>query len=90
MALRNECQIWDGPNSVIVTQVLDYAQEKVCHVFLAAGDGKEIAAMQEPLARWAKAQGCTKAQLVGRKGWARVLQSAGWTLQPDIVMVRHL
>ena len=90
MVADGRAHLWEGPNSIIVTQIEAFPQEKVLFVFLAAGNSAEILAMHEPLGQWAKAQGCTLARFIGRKGWERVLHEAGWHTTQDIVMEKRI
>ena len=49
------------------------------HFFLAGGVMAELEAMTPIILEWGVAHGCTKARLVGRKGWARsFLMDSGW------------
>jgi hypothetical protein len=64
-------QFWPGSHSAIVTEILTFPRQKVLHVFLAGGALPELEAMMLPLREWAREQGCTRATLIGRKGWER-------------------
>jgi hypothetical protein len=72
-------QLWTGPQSAIVTEVLEYPRVKVLHIFLAGGNLAEIEAMYEPIAAWARTLGCTQVRCTGRPGWERTfLKHRGW------------
>lgn len=90
MIAEGRAHLWEGPNSVVVTQIETFPQTKVLFVFLAAGVHDELVAMHGVIERWAVEQGCTKARFIGRKGWSRSLVSAGWHITDDIVMERAL
>lgn len=71
-------QFWPGVRSIIVTEVLHYPAQRVCHCFLAAGDLEEILAMRTWVEAWARGLGCEKATICGRAGWTRTLKDAGY------------
>lgn len=91
MIAAGRANLWPGPESVIVTEVIQHPREKHLHFFLAAGNRRELAAMHPLVCDWGRAQGCTKASLVGRKGWQRTfLAGAGWRVSDLILMERAL
>jgi len=67
-------QLWRHGRTVVVTRI----EGDVFWVWLAEGtqaDLRELLAMGEV---WAKAQGCAKIGLWGRRGWQKMLCSAGF------------
>jgi hypothetical protein len=66
-----DLQLWPGPNSAVITQIVNYPQKKVIHVFLAGGDMDEVKKLEEDLSIWGKHQGCKAVTLVGRPGWKK-------------------
>lgn len=91
MVEQGRAQFWPGPNSVLITEVVDHPRKKVLHFFLAAGNLRELNAMYPGVERWGKEQGCTAATLSGRKGWERVPASnrAGWQVK-QVLMQKEL
>lgn len=84
-------QLWEGPRSVVVTEVDHQPQGDTLVVFLAAGKDVEIAAMHDTIAEWAKGRGCVKARFVGRKGWSRsFLRQTGWRDTGLVIMERDI
>lgn len=73
-------QFWPGETACLVTQVIDFPNERHLHIFVAAGDLNEIRDMYPYVEGWAKENGCVKATLMGRKGWSRsfLSQMKGW------------
>lgn len=70
---------WPGASSVVVTEIVEYPQKKVLHIFLAGGTLSELEQMQPLILDWGREQGCTAATLAGRKGWDRTfLTRQGW------------
>jgi hypothetical protein len=83
--------LWPGPASVIVTELVEHPRQKLLHFFLAAGVRRELAAMTPYILAWGRSQGCTRASLVGRKGWQRTfLKDTGWAVSDLVIMERAL
>ena len=67
-------QLWCGKQSCVVTEIVDYPKAQACRIWLAAGDkGELLGHMLADIEKWARNQGCSKMEVVGRKGWLRVL-----------------
>lgn len=91
MIAAGSLQLWPGPASVLVTEIVEYPKHKALHFFLAAGRMATVRALSEIALDWGRQQGCTRATLVGRKGWSRsFLTSRGWTVSPVICMEKRL
>ena len=75
-----DMQFWPGEESVIVTELVDYPQRKVCNFFLAGGSLAELEEMAATVEQWAKEQGCDSATLTGRPGWQKTfLRGKGYS-----------
>lgn len=86
-----ELQCWPGPRSAIVTAVEHYPRQRRLLFFLAGGDLAEIEAMTPAILDWGRAQGCSTAAFVGRRGWERTfLTRTGWEAQPLVVLEKVL
>lgn len=80
MVADGRAQAWYGPDSIIITEVVVEPRHKVLHYFLAGGSLAELEAMLPIVEAWGREHGCTRATLVGRKGWERTfLKRQGWT-----------
>lgn len=75
---RGDMQLWRGPNGAAVTEVVNFPNKRVLHVFLAGGDMAQITDFQESAAAWARELGCDALTLSGRLGWQRALKRHGW------------
>lgn len=67
-------QLWPGPASVVITELVENPRNRTLHYFLAGGDNGSLAqieAMWPHIEAWGKARGATHATFVGRKGWER-------------------
>lgn len=84
--LTKKYQLWVSVRSrriegVLITEVVDYPRCKVCrYVILSGRNASQNWVKFEPIiAAWAKAQGCSKMEGVGRKGWGRTnITPEGW------------
>lgn len=72
-------QLWEGPRSIAITEVIQYPRVKACRIFAVAGDMGELWSLLEPaIARWAKDHGCARLEGFGRMGWQRVAPKHGY------------
>ena len=78
MIYEGKLQIWPAPRGCAVTEVVEYPQKRVLHIFLAAGDLEQFDDMLESAVAWAKSAGCVGITLSGRFGWQRVLKKHGF------------
>ena len=81
--------LWPLANAAGVVSVADHPQGRVMTVWLAGGRLEEILAADPELADWAKANGCTHFQLMGRAGWIKALKPLGWE-KTGVIMKRRL
>jgi hypothetical protein len=76
---RGEAQIWPGRRAALVTIVEDDPQERRLLLWLAGGELDELVGDLRPRAEaWARAQGCRRALIIGRRGWERALAPEGY------------
>jgi hypothetical protein len=62
---------------------------RVCRIWLAGGDMAELTTEMLPqVEAWAKANGCTRMEIVGRKGWKRVLPE--YSEPPQTVLQKNI
>lgn len=71
MLAAGRVQIWPGLDSVVITEFVEFPRMRTLNYWLAGGDLGELADMETVIAPWAKAHGCTRITLHGRKGWAK-------------------
>lgn len=72
--IDGKAQHWRGEKSEIVTEIKSFPLVKVCRIWLAGGDMDELVNVMLPdVEAWAKDNGCTRVEIVGRKGWKRAL-----------------
>lgn len=91
MVAAGHAQFWPGPASVVVTETIAHPQAKRLHFFLAAGVRRELEAMTPGILDWGRSVGCTRATLMGRKGWTRTfLKDTGWNASDLVLMEKAL
>jgi len=77
--VNRDMQLWaaiqDGRIvSAAATQIAVYPTGlRSCLFLLGGGDGAAILENEAPVLGWAREQGCTLAELIGRRGWVRRL-----------------
>jgi hypothetical protein len=87
MVAAGRAQFWPGPDSVIISEIVEYPQKKVLNFFIAGGHLAELERMAPKILEWGKLKGCSKATMVGRKGWQRsFLASTRWTASELVIM----
>lgn len=69
--VSGEMQLWATDSAAVVTELQVFPQRKACNFFLAGGDMNQLAHFQRVIGEWAKAQGCQRLIITGRRGWER-------------------
>lgn len=86
--LCGKAQFWPvGEASVIVTEVVDYPQKSICRIWLAGGNMDELIEAEKDICEWAKEQGCSGMEIIGRKGWEKQLREYRST---SVVLTKEL
>lgn len=80
-------QFFPFEKSAIVTEIVDYPNRSVCRIWLAGGDMGELLEGEKIVSDWAKSLGCHGMEIIGRKGWQKVLKEYEPT---SIVLVKEL
>jgi len=75
--MSGKATLWPGERCAFVTQLLA-GENRLLHIWLAGGDGREMMAMVHGMAAWGRAQGAQFATVNGRKGWKRRLNQFGF------------
>lgn len=87
---RGKFLLWKiSGHGALITEIQQFALEKICMVVLCGGDGMEewLEVADRTLTRHAKALGCNALMIVGRPGWSKVVPS--YQIQ-DVVMRKAL
>jgi hypothetical protein len=78
--VSGEMQLWATDTAAVVTELQMFPQYRACNFFLAGGDMNQLAHFQRVIGEWAKAQGCQRLTITGRRGWERTfLKDEGYT-----------
>ena len=76
--IERERQLWfvwsDDLEAVFITQLVFTPHGKVANIDALAGENlANWIGLIEGVEDWARAEGCVKVEIVGRRGWSRVL-----------------
>jgi hypothetical protein len=75
MMAEGLAQRWKAEDgSVVVTELLQDPAGRYCLIWLAEGDIRSLLELHETILEWAKAEGCNRIRVGGRRGWGRVLE----------------
>ena len=66
--------LWANGKSALLCEFEDYPQMRVCRYWIGGGDKHELMAMKEATEAWARANGATRMEIVGRAGWLREMK----------------
>lgn len=69
-----KAQFFSIGDSCVITEIVDYPQKSVCRIWLAGGNMDELLEAEKHIASLAKEHGCDGMEIIGRKGWQRVLK----------------
>lgn len=72
-------QLWLEADAALLTEIIDGC----CHVWLGGGRLKTLLTMRPRIEAWARAAGCDRATIIGRKGWDRVFEKCGYVRKGD-------
>jgi hypothetical protein len=72
-------QLWEAPNSALVTSGVKLQSGGIgVQVLAAGGDLEEIKGLLSEVEQEARASGCEILTTVGRKGWKATAKEIGW------------
>lgn len=74
-----EAQFWPCKKSAFVTSIRQEPKRRVCVVWLAGGDLEELQFWEPRLCEWARENGCSVVEIIGRTGWKRALEGYDMT-----------
>jgi len=77
---ENRFQFWAAEKAMFVTEILTYPNFKTIHSFLIGGDLDQVMEMRESIEEFGKRIGCKFSTGNGRRGWVRVMEQHGYTL----------
>lgn len=71
---------WPGERSAGISEVT-----RDFHIWLFGGELSEMYAMERAVSDWARANGCGRVTIAGRKGWERVMAPLGYRTKTLLV-----
>src|SRR5262245_26704137 len=78
-------------NAIVLMETIDYPRFRLLNFFLAAGDLEDCEFLEPIGCEWGRSRGCTRAAMLGRKGWGRsFLDRLGWRVEPVIALTKDL
>lgn len=83
--LDEKFQFWATPDACMITELIDYPNYRVIHVWLAGGNLETILKMRPDIERFGQHFGCKHITINGRPGWAKALKGFGYT--PSLLTV---
>lgn len=83
-------QMFTGPDSIVVTEFIEYPRKKALHIFLAGGHLDELERLLKPVEGFARRAGCSRVSLCGREGWGRSFMSKAGYKPNSRVMYKDL
>lgn len=89
MVLRKEAFFWAYPRSCCVGTVWTEPKAKIFNHWLAGGDLDDVIGHQPHLERWARAHGCTRSMMGGRRGFEKLLKPHGFQFA-GVVLTKEL
>lgn len=71
---NGKAQLWPGDGSAIVTKIETHPSGlKTLLYWLAGGELDALLPMTGRIEAWARKMGCTRIEIIGRRGWLRAL-----------------
>lgn len=82
-----DAQLWSFNDSAIVTEIVEYPQRTVLRFWLAGGNLNTLLKAERHIVDWSKLYKCTGVEIIGRKGWQRMLKDYQ---SSSIVLVKEI
>ena len=71
---RGDAQLWAFEDSAIVTEIINYPQRRTLRFWLAGGDLETLLEVEPKIRKWSILYNCKAVEIIGRKGWGKVLK----------------
>lgn len=71
-------QCFHNTRAVVFTQIERHGLYSALRVYVAAGALDDVMSLQPELEHFARAEGCDRLVMIGRRGWKSVLPKFGW------------
>lgn len=87
--LNKQAFFYCNADAFAIMEPITYSRSTVYHCWLAGGTLAGVLELEEHAARDARAMGCNRLTLTGRKGFARALKDHGWK-EAHVTMIKPL
>lgn len=90
MVERREAQVWcigTPIECVLLTKIENHKEHRFGLLWLCAGDLRMVDSVREIVEHWFRSMGCKYVQIVGRRGWKKLLPDYNET---SINLVKYL
>ena len=74
----NRATLWPFEKSAVVTQTIHYPKMAILSFWLAGGNMRDLLSHEPGIVEWGKLWGCTRFNIIGRKGWSRAMNHLGY------------
>jgi len=71
---RGDAQLWAFEDSAIVTEIINYPQRRTLRFWLAGGNLETLLEVEPKIRKWSILYNCKAVEIIGRKGWGKVLK----------------
>jgi len=71
---RGDAQLWAFKDSAIVTEIINYPQRRTLRFWLAGGNLETLLEVEPKIRKWSILYNCKAVEIIGRKGWGKVLK----------------
>ena len=68
-----QAQCFSDGDSIAITSVSNYPKKRILNLWMVTGNLGTIFNGENFLFEWARERGCQEVQLMGRKGWKKIL-----------------
>jgi len=72
---RGDAQFWAFSDSAIITEIISYPQRRTLRFWLAGGNLKRLLDVEPNIRKWSILYNCKAVEIIGRKGWGKVLKN---------------
>lgn len=72
---NGNAQLWPGESSAVVTRIEQHPSGVLSLLgWLAGGEVEEVKMLAKRAETWAKGKGCSRVEIIGRRGWLRAME----------------
>ena len=72
--IKGDAQFWALSDSAVVTEIVTYPQKRTLRFWLAGGNLNTLLSAEPKILEWSRTYKCVAVEIIGRKGWEKVLK----------------